>query len=118
MFDQKVNAVSPRDTLAGFGPMQPEAFSNQGNVLAAESEIVYAARCASESLARLEASTHQLAAMLEKALRQDPNPRSPETEKCADRHVSAPMATALMQHSRQIDSLERFVTGVMDRVAL
>lgn len=84
--------------------------------VAPESEIGYAARQASESLARLQKSVHYLAGKLEMVLTQEtPQPGGVET---AARSVQSRIANALMAHSNEIDGLERFVSSLSDRVAL
>lgn len=110
MFDQ-ANAKTPskpmQDRLGAESYSQP---------VAPESEISYAARQAAESLARLQKSVHYLAGRLEMVLTPEcPQPCGPET---GARAVQSRIGGALMSHTADIDSLERFVSSLSERVAL
>lgn len=106
------------NALAG-QPMGGSTMDHQAKVanpVQPETEVQYAARMASDSLAALEKSIHVLIVRLESVLTQD----APATmrEATPQRPVGSRMGAALIAHAEQIDGLERMVRSVSDRVAL
>ena len=118
MFDrheaaQQMTAAAP----VGFGPKLLDA-GYAGEPAQPESELQYAARQASESLMRLEKSVHELASRLQVVLSADtPSPTAPGAER-AGRAVSSQIATALVSHAVQTDSVDHMVRNLLRRLVL
>lgn len=108
-------AVGGGAVIGGSRDALEAAYSNQAQQQ--ETELQYAARVASDSLAVLEKSVAELASRMQAVLTQDaPHPAVGDAK--AQRAVSSPIANALLAHANQTDNITRNVQNLLNRIAL